>query len=327
MTACTLGIDVAKDTLAVAFLDASDTCHFRQFANAPAGHAQLLAWLQQLTPLRPHACLEATGPYGEAVAEALVAQDYPVSVVNPARIKAYAASTLRRFKSDKGDAELIARFCQKENPTLWTPPPQRFRELQALERHLEDLKGMRQQERNRLQAGPVSPRVQADLEAHIGFLDAQITQVTQDIRDHIDRHPDLKHRKALLMSIPGIGEATATTLLGEVRDLLEFANPRQLAAYVGLAPQSHDSGSSVHRRPRLSKRGNARLRKALYMPALVARRYNPVLRALSERMTQTGHCPMAIIGAIMRKLLHLAYGVLKNDCPFDPTYAQGMMPS
>lgn len=243
-------------------------------------------------------------------------------MVNPARIKAYAASTLRRFKSDKGDAELIARFCQKEAPARWTPPPESFRELQALVRHLEDLKGLRQQERNRLQAEPGSPRVREDLEAHIGFLDGQIAQVTQDIHDHIDRYPELKHRKDLLTSIPGIGETTAAVLLGEVRDLLAFSSPRQLAAYAGLVPEPRDSGTSVHRRPRLSKRGNARLRKALYLPAVVAKRHNPLLRDLSERMTKTGHCPMAILGAIMRKLLHLAYGVIKTGRPFDPDYAK-----
>ncbi|MHB0859058.1 MAG: IS110 family transposase [Anaerolineae bacterium] len=315
----TLGIDVSKATLDVALLG-EGTRRFHRFANSPAGQAQLVAWLQQLTDARPHACLEATGTYGEGVAQVLHAQGYPVSVVNPLRIKAYAASTLRRFKTDKGDAELIACFCQKERPALWTPPPESFRALQALVRHLEDLKGMRQQEHNRLQAGAGCPQVLANLTAHLAFLDAQIAQVVAAIRAHIDQHPDLKRQKDLLVSIPGIGPTTAALLLGEVRDLRAFASARQLAAYAGLVPEPRDSGTSVHRRPRLSKRGNARLRKALYLPAVVAKRHNPLLRALSERMAQTGHCPMAILGAIMRKLLHLAYGVIKTGRPFDPLY-------
>jgi transposase len=323
MTPWTLGIDVAKDTLDVALLG-EGTLRFRRVANTPAGYAQLLAWLQRLTDARPHACLEATGPYGEGVANHLHAQGYPVSVVNPARIKAYAASTLRRFKSDKGDAELIARFCQKESPARWTPPPESFRELQALVRHLEDLKGLRQQEHNRRLVTVSCSLVEANLTAHLTFLDAQIAEVTEAIRTHIAQHPDLKHQKDLLTSIPGIGETTAALLLGEVRDLRAFASARQLAAYAGLVPEPRDSGTSVHRRPKLSKRGNARLRKALYLPAVVAKRHNPLLRDLSERMTKTGHCPMAIIGAIMRKLLHLAYGVIKTDRPFDPDYAKTM---
>jgi len=316
MATLSLGIDVSKDHLDVAVLGA-ERPHYGRFPNTPDGYDRLLDWLRGLGGATVHACLEATGHYGEPLAQYLYDHDLPVSVVNPARIRAYAQSTLRRFKTDRGDAELIALYGQKECPSRWTPPPENVRELQALMRHREDLLSMRQQERNRLQSGVSSVRVRGDLEKHLAFLDEQIRQLDKDIAAHIDGDSDLRRQRELLLSIPGIGPTTAAVLLGEVRDLTGFDSARQLAAYAGLVPQPWESGTSVRRKPRLSKTGNARLRKALYLPAVVARTRNPLMRQLSERMAQTGHCPMAIIGAIMRKLLHLAYGVLKTGKPFD----------
>jgi len=323
MSQVVLGIDVSKDKLDVALLD-GDKVRFHQVSNNSAGYARLHKWLAPTQGRRLHACLEATGQYGEGIATYLFEQGCVVSVVNPARIKAYAASKLRRFKSDKGDAELIAVYCQKEAPALWSPPEESVRELQYLVRHLNDIKNMRQQVRNRLQSGVSSRRVCDDLAAHLAFLDEQIARLTRDIQEHIDQHPDLKEQRDLLKSIPGIGELTAAVLLGEIRDIRSFENARQLAAYAGLVPEQRNSGTSVHHKPRLSKTGNAHLRKALYMPAIVARTHNPLTAALSERMLQTGHCMMAIIGAIMRKLLHLAYGVIKTGKPFDPLHAQSV---
>ena len=321
MSQVALGIDVSKGKLDIALLQ-GDTVRFYQIPNSPTGYARLGRWLHSVQGQDLHACLEATGQYGEGIARYLFEQGYAVSVVNPARIKAYAASKLRRFKSDKGDAELIAVYCQKESPACWSPPEESVRELQYLVRHLDDLKGMRQQERNRLQSGVSSQRVRDDLVAHLVFLDQQIDRLTRDIRAHIDQHSDLKEQKELLKSIPGIGELTAAVLLGEIGDIRSFESARQLAAYAGLVPEQRNSGTSVRHKPRLAKTGNAHLRKALYMPAVVARRHNPLMVALSDRMLETGHCVMAIIGAIMRKLLHLAYGVIKTGKPFDPLHAQ-----
>jgi len=321
MSQVTLGIDVSKDKLDVALLE-GDKLRCHTFTNDASGYARLVRWLGRVQPGDVHACLEATGQYGDGVATYLFEHGHGVSVVNPARIKAYAASKLRRFKTDRGDAELIAIYCQKECPALWSPPEEHVRELQALVRHLDDLKGMRQQERNRLQSGVSSPRVRQDLTEHLAFLDQQIEALTHDIQDHIDQHPDLKEQRELLKSIPGIGELTAAVLLGEIRDIRSFESARQLAAYAGLVPEPRESGTSVHRKPHLAKKGNAHLRKALYMPAVVARTRNPLMADLSERMTRSGHCAMEIIGAIMRKLLHLAYGVIKTGKPFDAQHAQ-----
>ena len=139
------------------------------------------------------------------------------------------------------------------------------------------------------------------------------------IRDHIDQHPGLKAQQELLVSIPGIGQTTAAKFLAEIMDVKLYGSARQLAAFAGLVPRLHESGSSVRGKARLSKMGAGSLRKALYFPAIAAIKYNPYIKALSARLKERGKCPMQIIGAAMRKLLHIAYGVLKSGRPFDPS--------
>jgi transposase len=142
------------------------------------------------------------------------------------------------------------------------------------------------------------------------------------IRDHIDQNPSLSQQRDLLISIPGIGEATAAKLLAEIVDINRYRSARQVAAFAGLVAKHRESGSSVRGKPRLCKVGTARLRKALYFPAIVATHHNPIIRAVSQRLKERGKCPMLIIGAAMRKLIHIAYGVLKSGKPFDPDYGK-----
>jgi len=314
-----LGIDIAKDTFAVALLHNSQ-CEQASFPNTPNGMQKLLTWLRKRKLTHVHACMEATGVYGEALALTLFEAGHTVSVVNPARIAAYAKSQLARNKTDAVDAQLIARFCLKEEPRAWTPPTPEVRDLRALVRHLDDLLAMRQAEANRLQAGSHPQAVQQTLEDHLAFLAQQIDQLRQQIDAHIDSHPDLKRQCALLVSIKGIGRRTAALLLAELGDISAFENARAVAAQAGLTPRQFSSGSSVRKRTRLSKVGSARLRKALYFPAIVAKRHNPIVRAFCARLLAAGKSPMAVVGAAMRKLIHLVYGVLKTNTPFDPNY-------
>jgi transposase len=172
-------------------------------------------------------------------------------------------------------------------------------------------------EANRLEVATTEV-VRESLAEHLAFLGQDIARTEGLIRSHIDSHPGLREQRQLLLSIPGIGDTTAAKLLGEILDIKLYASARQLAAFAGLAPRLHESGSSVRRRARLSKTGAPRLRKALYFPAIVAMRHNPHVRAMSERLKERGKCPMQIIGAAMRKLVHIAYGVLKSGKPFDP---------
>ena len=317
MSLLPLGIDVSKLKFDVALMREDGKFKHRVFPNTEAGFSQLSAWLIKQKVERMHACLEATGAYSEALATYLHEQGHAVSLVNPAQIKAYAESRLARTKTDKADATLIARFCSERRPPEWRPLPREVRELQALARRLDSLTEMRGMEANRLDVA-TTEAVRASLAEHLAFLDREIARTEALIRSHIDSHPGLRGQRDLLVSIPGIGETTAAKILGEIMDVKLYGSARQLAAFAGLAPRLHESGSSVRKRARLSKTGAPRLRKALYFPAVAAIRHNPYIREMSERLRARGKCPMQVIGAAMRKLIHIAYGVLKSGRPFDP---------
>ena len=216
---------------------------------------------------------------------------------------------------------MIAEFCQRENPALWSPPRPAYNDLKGLVHCLDDLMGQKRQEKNRSEFGMRVELVAHILNEHIAFLDENIKLVRRAIHILIQQDAQFKHDGQLLMSIPGVGELTAARLLAEIRDFRDFKTSRQLAAYAGLNPRQHQSGSSIHRKSRLSKTGNTNVRHALYMPALVAYCHNPVIKAFCQRLLKNGKPKMVVIGAAMRKLLVLAYGVIKSDLAFDPNYS------
>jgi transposase len=317
-----LGIDISKATFNAALLLDNGKLRHKVFSNNATGFQQLCDWLTKHKALTVHACMEATGTYGEALATHLHQAGHLVSVVNPAIIKAFAITEMSRTKTDKSDATLIARYCDKHHPPAWLPLAPEISELQALVRRLEGLLEMLQQERNRLAAGVNSALGKENIQEHIDYLNEQIRHTQKLIRDHIDQHPRLKQQRDLLTSIPGIGETTAARFQAEIVEIDNYESARQVAAFAGLVPRHKQSGTSVKGKPRLCKVGSARLRKAFYFPAIVASRYNPLIKALSQRLRERGKCAMVIIGAAMRKLIHIAYGVLKSGKPFDPRYKQ-----
>ena len=322
MTLLPLGLDLAKLKFNACLLRADGKLRHKLFPNNADGFSQLSAWLNQQGVARAHACLEATGTYGDSLATYLHQRGHTVSVVNPAAIKAYAQSRLSRTKNDRVDAGLIASFCAERRPPAWHPPALELRELQALVRRLESLVEMRTMEENRLSSGIAVEAVRGSVEELIAHLAEQIKKTEALIRSHIDSHPGLRRQRELLDSIPGIGEATAAALLAEVPDIRQYRSARQVAAFAGLVPRERQSGSSLRGRVRLSKIGNARLRKALYFPAVTALRCSPFFQSWVEGLRQRGKSKMAVIGAAMRKLVHLAYGVLKSGQPFDPEWTQ-----
>jgi transposase len=317
-----LGIDIGKDEVVTVLLRDGAATEQARFENTSAGFGRLQRYLKKRRLQSVHACMEATGRYYELLADFLHEQGHAVSVVNPAQIKAYADSQLRRNKTDALDAALIADFCRTQQPPLWTPPAAHWRQLQALVRHLEDLQADYQRQRNRqhaLQHGAVStPLVLDNLQSQLDLLAQQIEQVKHAIQQHIDQHPDLKRDKDLLTSIPGIGDLTAGKLLAEFRAIRDFDDVRQLVAFAGLNPRQHQSGKHARGHTPISKQGRATIRAALYMPAIVAKNHAACLQPLVLRWQQRGLCKMEIIVAVMRKLLHLIYGVLKSRQPFDP---------
>lgn len=310
-----VGIDVSKKTLDIAI--AGTSC-YTQVANDATGFAHLDAWLQDQGEISQIA-LEASGRYGEALAVDLVTRGYAVSYLNPAQISAFSKLMLRFNKTDKQDALLIAQFCQLHRPDLWQAPTALQQRLKLGSRRIHALEKMRQQERNRLESLGDDPLVRESIQAVTACLDEQIRRLKQDLTDLIAGNTCLQQRHRLLTSIKGIGDKTATLLLSEI-EIDRFDTAAQLAAYLGITPQDFQSGTSVKRRSRISKQGNQRLRAALYMPAVSAKRWNPACRRLAQRLETRNKHPKLIVIAVMRKLIHQVFGVLKSAQPFDPLF-------
>lgn len=311
-----LGIDVAKLKLDVVLLFDNKSLA-KQFDNSPQGFQLLVAWLKSLHLKQVHACLEATGNYGEAVAHFLFVNNHLVSVVNPFIIKSYSHAKLTRNKTDQADARLIATYCLKENPALWTPPTPEVAELQALTRRIETLQEMLLMENNRLGTSP--QKTQSSIKRIIKTLEKEIEDLQKNIKEHIDQHPELKEQNELLQTIPGIGQKTSSLLLSEI-EFARFDSAREVAAFVGVTPKMAQSGTSL-KQTKLSKLGKGRIRKGLYFPAIVAKTHNQTINEFAKRLEKNGKTQMQIICAAMRKLLHIAFGVLKHRQPFNPTLA------
>lgn len=311
-----LGIDVAKAKLDCALRLPDGKLRSKVVENNFKGFQVLTEWLEKHRATTVHVCMEATGVYWEAVAEYLATQGMAVSVVNPAQIKAFGASKMVRTKTDKVDAKLIAEFCLERRPDPWQAPTPSEQALRAMVLRLEALQVMRTQESNRLEVA--RDAVRAGITQHIEWLDEQIKALSKMIRDHIDGDKTMKDKQAILESIPGVGERTIAILLAFYSNLDRFSNARQAVAFAGLDPRQHESGSSVKGKPRLSKIGHAFLRKALYMPAMVTLYRTAWGKLFRDRLAAAGKPPKLIIGAMMRKLVHVAYGVLKSGKSFDP---------
>lgn len=310
-----LGIDISKKHFDAALLLPTGKRKNKKFLNASQGFQELSDWLSKNQVESLHACMEATNTYGHPLAEFLYDLGFDVSMVNPARIKGFGQGELLRTKTDKQDASLIARFCESMSPALWVPDSKNVRELKALVRRVDALIEMKQQEVNRLDVAETV--VLGNIEGHISLLTDQIDQLREMIRQHIDNDSGLREQKELLLSIPGIGEKTVATILSYFASIERFSSAKKLASFCGVAPREIQSGTSINRYGRMSKVGPAQLRKALFFPAMVALKYNPLMTNMQERLLAAGKPKMVIIGAAMRKLIHIIYGVLKNGVPFD----------
>ena len=315
-----VGIDVSQNTLDACLLPVPNgKTRTASFDNTSDGHAALTAWADT------HAgdatlgfCLESTGAYGEALATALADAGRHVAVVNPARVKYAGLMRGQGNKTDKADAKLIAEYAARERPAAWHPPRAEVRELQALSRRRDDLRQLAAREKTRLATPGLTPAAQKSITRTLAFLEKEADRLQAQTDDLIAASERLRADDALLRTIPGIGPVAAHAILAELPDPSRFDSAQQAAAYAGLAPREYRSGTSVKKRTRLSKAGNARLRKALYLPAMTAIRFNPLVGAFYARLLEAGKSKMAALGACMRKLLMIAYGVLKSRTAFDP---------
>jgi transposase len=319
-----LGVDVAKKKLDCMLLESSSgKVKSKAVDNTPAGFAALLEWLDKQKAAKPHVVMEPTGMYHEAAALALADAGLTVSLVNPAQLRAFAQGLGVKTKTDKQDSVILAKYGATQKPAPWQPPSMSARRLKALLARRDAVADDLQRERNRQEANDFSlapEAVRDSITQSIAFLEAELKRLEKMIASYIDDDPDLRNKKDLLETIPGVGPRVAThmTTLFAGRT---FDSAEQLAAYLGLVPVEWQSGTSVRGRPRMSKAGPAHLRKVLYMPAVVARRCNPHIKALNERLLAKGKSKMAAIGAAMRKLAHLCFGVVHTDKPYDPKFA------
>jgi transposase len=316
-----LGIDVAKAKLDCALLDAStNKVKNKVVENSKAGFADLLKWLKNQKVTNPDVIMEPTGVYHETAATFLFDQGFKVSLVNPAQLRKFAQGLGVKTKTDKADSNVLARFGATQNPPAWQPAPPSARALKGLLARRDAVAEDLQREKNRQEKLLTTEHadVLTSVEESITKLEADLKRLERSIDDHIDKDPDLRDKKELLETIPGVGRRVSTnfTALLAGRD---FDRAEQVAAYLGVVPVQWESGSSVHGRPRMSKAGPAHLRKLLYMPAVVATRLNPHVKAIYERLLGKGKSKMAALGAAMRKLAHLCFGVVKTGKPYDPT--------
>jgi len=312
-----VGIDVSKEKLDVALLRDQGKFRDKVVANSRKGFLELAAWLAKQGVTQAHICMEATGAYWADLAEFLVDAGFEVSVVNPLLIRKFGESLGERSKTDRLDARVIAKFCAERAPDRWQAPSKAVRGLRALVRRREALIELRTEELNRRDSAS-EPRVLESINKVIAMLDEQIAQIERQIRDHIDCDPTLKDQRKLLESVPGIGPVVSAMLLSYYGGDLRFNSSKQAVAFAGLDTSRRESGSSVRGKPRLSKKGHSNIRGTLYMPAVVAMTKSDWGKAFAGRLVAAGKPKLLVIGAVMRKLVAIAYGVLKSGQPFNP---------
>jgi transposase len=306
-----VGIDVSKQALDVHVLPQRSSWRCEQSAEA---HAQLV---EQLVALRPQlVVLEATGGLEHALAAALASAGLAVAVVNPRQVRDFAKSLGRLAKTDAIDAEVLALFAERIQPTPRPLPDDALRTLDALVQRRRQLVQMRTDEENRLRTATAAP-LRASLQAHIDWLNRQLGKVETELAAAIEASPIWRTNEALLQSIKGIGPTIARTLLAGLPELGTLTR-QQIAALVGLAPLADDSGQRRGRR--FIRGGRADIRAALYLGAVTAARCNPALRTFSERLRQAGKTAKVRLVAVARKLLTVANAVLRDGRPWDATW-------
>lgn len=312
-----LGIDIALRSFAAALWFDSRRCVQAQFDNTPAGFRRLQRWLQQHFSGQVRAAVEATSTYADKLVHFLHEAGHEVFLLNPERVACYARSLGQRNKTDPADAITIARFIATHEATPWSPPSPEQTSLRSLTRVRLQLRDCALQLRNQLRTA--EPLAQTHLRAVLQRLAAQLVAVERQLRALVRAHPLLSEQVRRLCTCQGVGFITACTTLAELPPVNAQSDPRALCAWSGLTPRRWQSGHT-EARSRLSRKGNCYLRQALFMPALVAKRHNPLLRTFAERLKAAGKTHGAILGAVSHKLLRILIGLLRHNADFDPNW-------
>jgi transposase len=315
------GIDVAaKELLAVLRRQGKSEAE-RRFPNTPSGHKELKGYLTRAAG-RVRVCLESTGLYGLDLALYLQADSrLEVMVANPRAVKDFAKALLERSKSDPIDAWVLAEYAARMPFRPWQPPSSAALSLTALARRIHALTETATREKNRLHALSVTDTslkiIVTELKRSLQWIERSQARLRHEACKIIAADARLQRRFQLLLSLPGVGETSALQLLGELALIPADAEVRQWVAYAGLDPCECSSGSSLRKRPRISKVGNRHLRRALYMPALSAARHDAAFAAYYGGLQERGKCKMVALVAVMRKMLHATFGMFKHDALFD----------
>jgi transposase len=314
------GIEVSQLTLVVALRCGERDEAPREFANTADGHQSVLRCLARCGR-RVQVAMESTGLYGLDLALALHQEGVAVMVANPRAVRHFATAMMQRSKNDRLDAQVLREFALRMPFQPWRPPSPTAFKVVAVARRLEALTEMMTAEKNRLHAASLSQAlpvvIRHDIRRSIQTQQRALARLTASVQEFILSHAELARRYALLLSIPGFGVTSAVHTLAELSMLPAGMDVRQWVAYAGLDPRECTSGTSVHKKVRISKAGNQHLRRALYMPALVAVRHDPHLRAYYEHLLARGKTKMQALVATMRKLLHAIFGMFKHDQLFD----------
>ena len=313
------GIDVsARELIVVVHCGTEDRETVTTFRNNAAGHKALLAYLLRGNG-RARVCLEASGNYSLDLALTLQAhRQVEVSVVNPRRARRFAESLGERSKTDPVDAGVLCEYAARMPWVAWQPPSSLALRLRAITRAIESLGVMHTQEKNREHALASSQALPAmviqEMRRHQRYLEHRMERLRREALRLIARDRELDRRFRLMLTVPGIGQTSALHILGELVVLSDTLDARQWVAFSGIDPSQFTSGTSVQKRPRIS-RGGSHLRRALYMPALVAVRHEPHLRAFYQRLLSRGKAGLQAVVAVMRKLLHALFAMFRSNSP------------
>jgi transposase len=315
-----VGIDVSKDRLDVERANEKGEVQRAQFDNLAAGHLKLVGWLRKQGD-EVKVVLEATGAYHVKLAMVLAqSKGIEVMVANPMSVKHFRDALLQRARTDATSATMLREYAQRMEFVRWTPPSRAHRDLRAVARRVEALTKMRTEEKNRLHAareGGEPAVVLRDTRANIVALGKRLETLRGHALKNIHSDAELEQKWKSVRSVKGIGDISAIAILAELVFLSPQMAVRQWVAYAGLDPRPVESGTSVYRPARISKVGNVHLRRALYMPALVAMRHNAPVKAFAEHLRAKGKPELVIVTAVMRKLLHSIYGMLKSGSSFE----------
>jgi transposase len=306
-----LGIDISKADFHGCLLQGKKQAK-NSFPNAPVGYRRLRTWLRNRGCTKVHVCMEATGAYWMGLACALHEAGLEVSVINPARTVNFARSQLRRTKTDRVDAEMIAEFCKTQKPDRWSPPAPEILELRGLLSYRAQLLDDKVRLSQMVSQIHVSIELQRLHTKQMKTLDAAIAAVEKQLQSVAKAHRTVFRQVQKLTAVKGIGVLTALEIIAKL-PVERLRDAKAAAAYVGLTPRERQSGTSIHAQPRICKTGNGGLRRALYMPAAVAMRHNPVLKTFADRLKAKGKPAKLIVVAIMRKMVVLSFWILKRD--------------